>query len=152
MTSEPMSPETAKWFAISFPFLFVAAWFLATTLLGFLSGWFSLQAWYADEANEKPILKLGWQSGSMGFGVNFSNCLTIAATRTGLSLRVWRLFGLLQRPLLIPWSEITATPKRFLFVRSVRLEFGRPPSGSLRIKEQTWNRLIAAAGPSAGMS
>ena len=92
-------------------------------------------------------MKLGWQSGSMGMGVNFSNCLTLAATSRGLSVRVWRVFGLFQRPLLIPWSEITATPKRFLLIRTVRLEFGHPPSGSLRIKEQTWNRLIAAAGP-----
>lgn len=149
MTSEPMSPEAAKWFAIAFPFLFIAMWTLVTTLLGFLSGWFTLQTWYADDRNEQPLLKLGWQSGSMGLGVNFSNCLTIAATRRGLSLRVWRIFGLFQRPLLIPWSEITVTPKRFLFVRTVRLEFGRPPSGSLRISERTWDRLVAAAGPSA---
>ena len=148
MTSEPMSAESAKWFAIAFPFLFILLWTFVTTLLGFLSGWFSLQAWYADDRNEQPILKLGRQSGSMGIGVNFSNCLTLAATRRGLSLRVWRMFGLFQRPLLVPWNEITVTPKRFLFIRTVRLEFGHPPSGSLRIKEQTWNRLAAAAGPS----
>ena len=150
MTSEPMSAEAAKWFVIGFPFFFILMWTIVTTLLGYLSGWFSLQAWYADDRNEPPLLKLGWQSGSMGFGVNFSNCLTLAATRSGFSLRVWRVFGLFQRPLLIPWSEITVTPKRFLFIRMVRLEFGHPPSGSLRISQRTWNRLVAAVGRNVG--
>ena len=147
-----MSPETAKWFWIAFPFLFILMWTLVTTLLGFLSGWFNLQAWYADDRNEKPILKLGFQSGSMGIGVNFSNCLTLTATRRGLSVRVWRMFGPFQRPLLFPWDEMKVTPKRYMFIRSVRLEIGRPPCGSLRLTEKVWNRLATAAGQPAGKS
>jgi hypothetical protein len=150
LTTEPMSPESTKWFLIAFPFLFIGIWTLATTMLGFMSGWFSLQEWYSDDANEEPLLKLGWQSGSMGLGVGFNSCLTLAATRTGLSVRIWRIFGPFQRPLLFPWSEITAEPKRFLFMRMVRLSFGSPPAGSLKIKERTWNKLIAAAAPFAG--
>jgi hypothetical protein len=141
-----MSPEEAKWFLIMFPFLFIGMWLLVTTMLGFMSGWFSLQEWYADDGSEEPLLKLGWQSGSMGLGVSFSRCLTLAARRDGLSVRVWRIFGPFQRPLLIPWREITAQPKRFLFMRMVRLDFGSPPSGSLKIRQRTWDRLVAAAG------
>lgn len=146
MTTEPMGADQAKWFLIAFPFLFLGMWMLATTMLGFMSGWFSLQEWYPDDGNEEPLLKLGWQTGSMGIGVNFGNCLTLAATRKGLSVRVWRIFGPFQRPLLIPWREITAEPKHFLFLRMVRLSFGSPPSGSLRIREKVWDKLIAAAG------
>ena len=149
MTSEPMSPEAAKWFLIAFPFLFIGMWLLVTTILGFLSGWFSLQSWYSDDGDEEPLLKLGWQSGSMGSGVSFNSCLTLAATPKGLSLRVWRIFGPFQRPLLFPWREITAEPTRLLFLRMVRLNLGSSPSGSLKIKERTWNRLIEAAGPLA---
>lgn len=147
MTAQPISPEQAKWFLIAFPFLFVGMWLLITTMLGFLSGWFSLQQRYSDERNEEPLLKLRWQSGSMGRGVSFSSCLTLASRRDGLSLRVWRIFGPFQRPLLIPWREIAAEPKRVLFYRMVRLSFGNPPSGSLKISQRAWDRLVAAAGP-----
>jgi hypothetical protein len=152
MTTQPMSPEATKWFLIVFPFLFVGMWILVTTVLGFMSGWFRLQEWYPDDGNDEPLLKLGWQSGSMGLGVGFNRCLTFTATRRGLSVRVWRIFGPFQRPLLFPWREITAEPKRFLFVRMVRLSFGSPSSGSLKIREGTWNKLIAAAEPFASNS
>ncbi|MEO8547968.1 MAG: hypothetical protein ABI422_06330 [Sphingomicrobium sp.] len=149
MTSQPMRPEATKWFLIAFPFLFLGMWILVTTVLGFLSGWFSLQEWYSDDGNDDPLLKLGWQSGSMGLGVGFNSCLTFVATRRGLSVRIWRIFGPFQRPLLFPWREITvepSEPRRFLFLRMVRLSFGSPPSGSLKIREQTWTKLVAAAG------
>ena len=141
-----MSPEEAKWFLIAFPFLFVGMWLLITTMLGFMSGWFSLQQWYSDDTKEDPLLKLSWQSGSMGVGVSFRSSLTLAARRDGLSVRVWRIFGPFQRPLLIPWRDISAEPKRILFYRLVRLNFGSPPSGSLKVSQRTWDRLIAAAG------
>jgi hypothetical protein len=144
-----MSPEETRWFLIAFPFLFVGMWVLVTTMLGLMSGWFSLQQWYADDGNEEPLLKLGWQSGSMGFGVSFNSCLTLASRRDGLSIRMWRIFGPFQKPLLIPWGEITAEPKRFLFIRMVRLNFGNPRSGSLKIRESIWNNLVAAAVPFA---
>jgi len=152
MTTEPMSPEATRWFLITFPFLFLGVWMLASTMLGFLSGWYSLQQWYSDERNEEPLLRLDRQSGSMGLGVNFGHCLILSATRTGLSIRIWRIFGPFHRPLLIPWRDITAEPRKFLFVKMVRLEFGSPPSGSLKIKEKTWGRLVAAAGPFANMN
>jgi hypothetical protein len=149
MTPQPMSPEETKWFLIAFPFLFVGMWLFVTTVLGFMSGWFSLQQWYADDGNGEPLLRLGWQSGSMGLGVSFRSCLTLAARRDGFSVRVWRIFGPFQRPLLIPWRDISAEPKRMLFFQMVRLNFGSPASGSLKISQRTWDRLIAAAGPFA---
>lgn len=147
MTSQQMSLEAEYWFLIAFPFMFLGVWTLVSIFLGFLSGWFSLQEWYADDGIEEPLLTLRWQSGSMGLGVNFGNCLTLAAKPKGLSIRLWRLFGPFQRPLLIPWREIKAEPKRLLFFRMVRLSLGS--TGSLKIREATWNRLLAAAGSSA---
>jgi hypothetical protein len=149
MTTQPMSPEEAKWFLIAFPFLFVGMWLVVTTMLGVLSGWFTLQQWYSDDRPQEPLLKLGWQSGSMGVGVSYGSCLTLASRRDGLSVRLWRIFGPFQRPLLFPWCNITAEPKRILFYRMVHLRFGRPASGSLKISQRAWGRLIAAAGPFA---
>lgn len=140
-----MSPEAAKWFLSAFPFLFLGMWLFVTTMLGFMSGWFTLQQWYPDDCKEEPLLKLGWQSGSMGMGVSFGNCLTLAARRDGLSIRVWRVFGPFQRPLLIPWRDINEEPKRVLFYRMTRLNFGNPPSGSLTISQRAWEKLTSAA-------
>lgn len=149
MTAQPFGAEEARWITIAFPFFFVAIWLLVTTLLGFMSCWFSLQQWFADDRNDEPLLKLGWQSGSMGLGVSFGNCLTLAARRDGLSVKVWRVFGPFQRPLLIPWRDITAEQKQFLFYRTIKLSLGRPALGSLKISQRTWERLIEAARPFA---
>jgi hypothetical protein len=134
-----------------FPFFFAGMWLLITTLLGVMSGWFSLQQWYADDIDEEPLLKLGWQSGMMGFWVNLNGILTLSACRSGLSIRIWRVFGPFQKPLLIPWNEITAEPSHTLFTKMVTLGLGNPPNGRLKINAQSWSKLVAAAGPVASV-
>jgi hypothetical protein len=69
-----------NWFPYAFPFFFVGMWLVVTVALGFMSGWFSLQQWYADDGNEEPLLKLRSQSGSMGMGVALNGCLKLRAT------------------------------------------------------------------------
>lgn len=134
------------WMPYAFPFFFVGMWLLITTLLGFMSGWFSLQEWYADDSSDEPVLTLGWQSGMMGAGVSLNNALTLAAKPSGLSIRIWRVFGPFQKPLLIPWSEISAEASRSFFTQMVKLGLGKPPNGRLKISAATWSKLVAAAG------
>ena len=143
--------QIIKWLPIAFPFIFAGMWLLVTTLMGVISGWFSLQQWYADDGDEEPLLKLGWQSGVMGFGVNLNGVLTLAALRSGLSIRMWRVFGPFQKPLLIPWTEITAEPSRSFFTRMVRLGLGNQTNGRLKINAASWAKLVAAAGPVANV-
>jgi hypothetical protein len=50
--------------SVRLPLLFRGNVILVTTMLGFLSGWFNLQQWYADDGNEEPLLKLRWQCSS----------------------------------------------------------------------------------------
>jgi hypothetical protein len=121
-------------------------WLAMTAMLGLMSGWFDLQQWYADEGDEQPLLTLRGQSGSMGtgFGVGLNGILTLSVKRSGLSIRIWRIFGPFQKPLLIPWREISAEPKRVLFMRQVKLRFGNPANGQLRISQRTWSRLAVA--------
>jgi hypothetical protein len=142
--------QLLRWFPFAFPFLFVGMWLLISAMLCFMSGWFNLQQWYADNEDEEPLLKLGWQSGSMGLGVNYNSCLTLAARRSGLSVRVWRIFAPFQKPLLIPWVEIQASAKRIFFMRMVRLDFGKPSNGRLTVRARTWARLVEAAKPVLG--
>lgn len=143
--------QLLHWFPFAFPFLFVGMWLIVTTLLGFMSGWFNLQQWYPDDGGDEPLLKLGGQSGSMGLGVSLSGCLVLRSYRSGFGLAIWRVFGPFQKPLLIPWSEIQATEKRYLFfMRMVRLDLGRPSNGKLTIRARVWEQLVHAANPTIG--
>src|SRR6478672_10360496 len=95
-------------FPYVFPFFFGGMWLFATTMLGFMSGWFNLQQWYPDDGGEEPLLTLRGQSGAMGWGVSLNNCLRLRVYRSGLGIGIWRIFAPFQRPLLIPWSEVKA--------------------------------------------
>ena len=133
-----------RWFPFAFPFLFVGTWLLATTMLGFMSGWFNLQQWYPDDGSEEPLLKFGGQSGSMGMGVALNGCLILRAYPSGLGVGIWRIFAPFQKPLRIPWSEIEAEPSRSFFQPMVKLHLGKPSNGTLKIGARSWSRLVEA--------
>ena len=138
-----------NWFPFAFPFIFVGMWLLVTIMLGFMSGWFSLQQWYADDGSEEPLLKLRSQSGSMGMGVALNGCLKLRAYRSGLGIGIWRIFGVFQKPLKVPWNEIEAEPSSTFFLPMVKLQLGKPSNGTLKISASSWAKLVAAAKPVA---
>jgi len=140
----------AHWLPYMFPFFFLGMWLAVSTLLGLLSGWFNLQQSYADDDREEPLLTLRGQSGSMGFGANFSGVLKFRAYRSGLGIRVSRIFGPFQKPLKVPWSAIDAEPRTSFFMPMVKLQLGRPAEGRLTISAATWARLANAAYPAQG--
>ncbi|MFL6759574.1 hypothetical protein [Sphingomonas sp.] len=145
-----MSDSTIlNWFPYAFPFLFVGMWLFTTAMLGLMSGWFGLQQWYADDGSEEPLLKLRSQSGQMGMGVALNGCLRLSAYRSGLGIGIWRIFGLFQKPLKVPWTEIEAEPSRSFFLPMVKLQLGKPSNGTLKISAQSWAKLVAAARPVA---
>lgn len=137
------------WFPYAFPVFFVGMWLLVTVMLGLMSGWFSLQQWYADDGSEEPLLKLRSQSGSMGIGVALNGCLKLRAYRSGLGIGIWRIFGVFQKPLKVPWNEIEAEPSTSFFLPMVKLQLGKPSNGTLKISARSWAKLVAAATPVA---
>ena len=139
MTSE----QVIRWLPFIFPVLFVGVWLLASTLLAMMSGWFNLQQWYPDDGSEQPLLTLRGQSGRVGM-VGFNNALRLKAYRSGLGLGVLRLVAPFMRPLLIPWGEVKVEETKTFFVPMVRLQFGEPSNGSLKIAARTWSRLAVA--------
>lgn len=141
-----MDPEMARWFPVFFPFLFIGMWLAVTTMLGVMSGWFTLQRHY-PRGEEEPLFKRKIGSASMGFGVHFRRVITVAACRSGLRISALRLMAPFQRPFLVPWSEIEAEETRSFFVPMVRLRFGRPEVGKLTIGARDWERLSAYATP-----
>ena len=43
--------------------------------------------------------------------MQLNSCLTLRAYPAGLGVGIWRIFGMFQKALRIPWSEIDAQPK-----------------------------------------
>ena len=137
-----MDDQTGTLFLAIFPFFFIAMWLAVTAMIGLLSGWFTLQNRYPNN-DEPALLTLRSQSGMMGKRAGMNGILTLSACPSGLRIGIWRVFGLFQRPFLVPWDEITADPKSFFFVPMARLGFGHPEIGSLTIDAGSWQSLSA---------
>lgn len=128
-----------------FPFAFVGMWLFVTTLLGLLSGWFRFQTRFPNP-KEGALLTLRFKSGVMGLGVNFNGCLILSACPSGLRVAVWRVFGLFQRPFLVPWEQVRTEESSSFFLPMTKLSFGWGEDvGSLRIDAGVWRKLSLAA-------
>jgi hypothetical protein len=137
-----------KWLPYAFPVFFVGMWLVATTMTGFLSGWYNLQQWYPDEGGEEPLLTLNMQSGSMGAGVALNGILKLRSYQSGLGLSMLRIFAPFQKSLKVPWSEIEAEPSRSFFLPMVKLSLGKPANGRLKISARSWSRLVDSVSAS----
>lgn len=139
-----MDDQVTQYFPVAFPIFFVTLWLAVTTLLSFMSGWFTLMDRYPDRI-EKPLLQLSWQSGTMGWGVGLRGVLTLSACPSGLRVAIFRPFGIFARSFMVPWDEITVRRKNWLFMRVAELQFGRPKRGHLTIASHIADRLARAA-------
>jgi hypothetical protein len=135
-----------------FAVFFAVLWLAVTSLLGFLSGWYSLMRKYPDQ-DEAPILQLKWQSGSMGLGVDMRGILNIAVCEHGLRIGMMKIFGVFCRDLFVPWDEIEVTRKQRFFLNAAELRFGNSALGKLTIPDEVADQLARAASghwPEAG--
>jgi hypothetical protein len=128
-----------------FPIFFILMWVGITSLLGLVSGWYSLMRQYPDQP-EEPLLKLPWQSGSMGRSVSFGGVLTLSACPSGLRAGMLRIFGIFCHDFFVPWNEITVTRKTRFFFPVAELKFGTPATGRLTIAARIADQLVGAAG------
>ena len=131
------------------PLLFVGIWLVISVVLGAMSGWFGLQQWYPDDGTEEPLLTLRGQSGTVGF-IAFNNALRLKAYRSGFGVSIPRFFAPFLKPLLIPWGEVKVEETTTFFVPMVRLQFGEPSNGSLKISARTWSRLADTVSQAGG--
>ncbi|MFM9863009.1 MAG: hypothetical protein ACKVRO_05330 [Micropepsaceae bacterium] len=127
-----------------FPVLFAALWFGVTSLLGWWSGWYALMERYPDKSSESASLKLTWQTGAMGPGVNYKSVLKLGVCPSGLRVGVLRFFGFFARDFLVPWREIKVKRSPWFWNDVAELSFGN--TGKLVVLAATADRLAAAAG------
>jgi hypothetical protein len=131
-------------FAGFFPLFFAALWLTVTTILAMLSGWFRLMARFPNQT-EEPLLRIRWQSGSMGLGVSMRGILTLSVCPSGLRVGIMRVFGPFCRDFFVPWEALSISRKNVLPWQTARLQFGGPGIGSLTIRADLANRLARAA-------
>jgi hypothetical protein len=127
----------------SFLLFFVFMWFSVTTLLGMLSGWYSLMSRFPDRS-EFPLLTLRNLSGSLGL-VGMQRVLALSVCSSGLRVGIMRLFGPFCRDFFVPWEMIQVRRKDRLLWRTATLEFGAQSYPRLSIPDEVANRLARSA-------
>ena len=133
-------------FVVLFPLFFTVLALGIGSLIGLVSGWYSLQSRYPDQPGE-PILRLRFQSGMMGQArANLRSVLMLSVCPLGLRVGMWRLMGPFCRDFFVPWQEIAVERSPTLFGQGARLTFGSPAVGSLFVSEAVADRLARAAG------
>ena len=130
--------------ASSLPFLLIplfVAGMLAYYVLSYRRGWAVLARLYPGP----PVFageKRASQYGIVG-GMALQNCLEAGADHQCLYLSVP---GLLP-PLLIPWGDITVTPRKGLLTGNLAFQFRRAPAVTLTLGETLARELLRARPP-----
>ena len=115
---------------------------VACTILRYVTGWAALARFYRLT---RPYTgpSTAFQSATLNWAA-FNNCLILGADGTGLYVSVFFPLTLAFPPLLIPWSDISATPKQGIFVPVIAFQFAQVPSASWSVTESLGRRLLAA--------
>lgn len=127
-----------------FPVFFVFMWLIVTTLLGFITGWYTLMKRYPDCA-EKALLEIKGQSGFVGPGVGMQRVLNVSVCPSGLRVGIMRIFGPFCQDFFVPWQDISIERKNTYFLMTAVLSFGQPVVGKLGLPVYLANRLARAA-------
>jgi hypothetical protein len=127
----------------SFPIYFAVLWLGISTLLGWVSGWYSLMQHYPNR-EDPALFTLRAQSGSMGSGVQMRRILNLSACHGGLRIGILRIFGLMSKDFFVPWEVITITRRKNYFQLLAELNFGTPSKGRLVIPAHVANQLAHA--------
>lgn len=112
------------------------------TILRYVTGWATLARFYrltqpfTGSATPFRSATLNWAA--------FNNCLILGADSTGLYVSVFFPFTLASPPLLIPWTDITATPKQGIFVPVIAFRFAQVPQLSWSVTENIGRELLTA--------
>jgi hypothetical protein len=131
-------------FPLYFPIFFVLMWLIVTTMLGFISGWYTLMKVYPDHS-EEPLHTFARQSGSINF-VGMRSILNLSVCTSGLRIGIMRIFGIFCRDFLVPWNAISVIRKDRVLRKVAQLSFGTPPIGNLTIRAEVADRIARAAG------
>jgi hypothetical protein len=136
--------NTPTWFPAAFPVLFAGMWLFVLHLLARMGGWRDLAASYGTTGPVEG--RTFWFKTARLGAVSYNSCLTFTAGSAGLRIAVLFLFRPSHSPLVIPWSDISATEHRGRVFRYVDLQFKEQPQVRLRVFRGLAEALINAGG------
>lgn len=122
------------------PAVFVAVWAFIGLLISRMSGWTVLASEFRLEDDFQGE-KWGWQSATMRWGTKFNRSITIGCNERGLYLTVTFFLRPFHPPLLIPWHQISARPKKYFGFDFVELTLGREARIPLLLRAHVAERL-----------
>ena len=124
----------------------LVVWGLVMFLLGRVSGWARLAEDYRSDS-EMPSKRFRMRSVMIRWA-HYGNCVTFGVDYRGLHMAT---FGpLLGHPrLLIPWPDISVTPKKVWWTACAELRFRRAPEIPVLISARLADQLTSAAGASS---
>ena len=123
---------------------FALFWLGIVWLIAWVAGW--------PQLHEKYPGKQGWneqcwslQSAVFRAWVSYRNILKVCVDPEGLHLSVMFPFSVSQKPLFIPWIDVTVTKKRWGFVNGFELRFQQVPNVPIRITKSLAKRIAEGA-------
>lgn len=129
---------------VGFPLFFVALWCGISLLASRLGGWHRLSRSYAVARAFAGTRRRRFCSVSFRPATNYGFCTTIGIEEVGLWLSVLPIFRLGHPPLLIPWSDLTATPARVWGTKAVELTFEQAPGVIMIMSSRTFERAVGS--------
>lgn len=120
-------------------------WGFIMHVLSRLGGWSRLAEDYRS-ADEMPATRFRMRTVLLRGWTHYGNCVTFGVDHRGLHLAS---FGpLLGHPrLLIPWSDVSVTPKKVWWTRCAELRFRRVPDIPVLISARLADKISSAADP-----
>jgi hypothetical protein len=126
---------------IAAPLVFVGFWMGVCWLLALVGGWRALAGRYRVDGEPRAPTRRTF--GMLGL-VSYNGVLDVAASNSGLDLRVMSLFRAGHPPLRIPWTDIRVEGETWsLFGSQTKVRLGR--SIVLRVPTDVWRELSKSA-------
>lgn len=116
-------------------------------LAALISGWKKLAVHYPAGGDPEGET-FRWRSIGVG-RMGYSNCINLAAGKSGLRLSGSFLIRLGHDPLFLPWREITATAHRGWFFNYIDLRAAKTPELRIRLPRLLGEAALRAGAPKA---
>jgi hypothetical protein len=136
--------QNPTWLIAVIPIVLLVLWVGVSNLSAIIGGWRRLAASYVSTGGESGTT-FRFRSAKLGV-VDYSNCLTFTASRSGLLIAVLLPFRLAHPTLFIPWREIAATSHSGWTKNYVELRFAKEPNVRMRLSRRLAEDLMAAGG------
>lgn len=146
-----MTPQVIALLIAGVVLAWIAFWIAVVRLIARFGGWRRLAEAYPVDRLAFEGTRFTLQSAVLRRFVSYSCAITFTAGRDGLLLTVMWMFRPGHRPILLPWSDLSATSGtrragKGLRGPVVRLEARRLPEVPITISRKLADRLAEAAG------